>query len=295
MTSDANSRPNPTSRAQLRALFIRRGFHPRKELGQSFLVDGNIAAKIVRAAALTGAEPVLEIGAGAGAVTHLLVKQTRRLVAIEIDPFLVSVLAETVGPEIEIIQGDFLKVDLTQLLGSGREGAWRCVANLPYSITGPAIMRLLDHSRWFERLVILVQHEVAERLLAQPGTRARGLLTVLAEAACSISSLGNVSRHCFYPQPKVDSTILLLTPRRPPLVPPETHEAFTSVVKAAFSTRRKTLANAISLSMADLPKQDVAALLSQSGVDPGRRAEALTAHEFLTIAERLLLASDRRL
>ena len=285
MTREVSASPNPTSRTQLRALFRGHGFHPRRELGQTFLVDDNIAHKVVRAAGLSGSEPVLEIGPGTGAVTRLLAAQARRVVAIEIDPVLVAVLSGTVGSAAEVVLGDFLKVDLDQLLSSEAPGSWRCVANLPYAITGPAIIRLLGNTAWFDRLVIMVQQEVADRLLAPPGGRARGLLTVLTEAACAISSAGAVSRRCFFPQPKVDSTILVLAVRRPALVPPDLQAEFWRVVKAAFSTRRKTLANCLSgASGLGMAKEDAVQLLSSSGVEPGRRAETLTPQEFLAIA-----------
>ena len=200
---------------------------------------------------------------------------------------------------VEIIQEDFLKVDLDRILsseGSGGAhsgaplpGRWRCVANLPYSITGPAVLRLLASAAWFDRMVVMVQQEVAERLLAPPGGRARGLLTVLAEARCVISTAGAVSRRCFFPQPKVDSTILVFEPRHPSLVPAHAQEAFESMVKAAFSTRRKMLSNALAHRPGlGLSKEAAAALVSQSGIDPNRRAESLSAQEFLSIANRFI-------
>jgi 16S rRNA (adenine1518-N6/adenine1519-N6)-dimethyltransferase len=289
VTDETPTRPNPASRTQLRALFRGRGFRPRKQLGQTFLVDNNIAQKIVRAAALTGAEPVLEVGPGAGAVTRLLAEQSRRVVAIEIDPILVSLLDETVGADVETIHADFLKVDLAQILSSEDRGSWRCVANLPYAITGPAILRLLECAAWFDRMVIMVQQEVADRLLAAPGSRTRGLLTVLAEASCVVSTAGTVSHRCFFPQPKVDSTILVFTPRRPPLVPAGAQRHFEQIVKAAFSARRKTLLNALSQPLGlRLSKEETARLLSQSAIEPTRRAESLSAEDFLVITNRLL-------
>ena len=282
-------RPNPTSPSQLRAVFRRYDFRPRRELGQTFLVDGNIARKIVRAALLTGVEQVLEIGPGAGAVTRLLAEQARRVVAIELDPVLVAVLVETVGGEVEVIQEDFLSVELDGLFASESKGSWRCVANLPYAITGPAIMRLLEAAAWFDRMVIMVQQEVAQRLLAPAGDRTRGLLTVLAEASCKVSAVGHVSRRCFFPQPRVDSTILAFQVRRPPLVSPDVMPVFERVVKAAFSTRRKTLANALSgPSGLGLEKQDATGLLSQSGIEPARRAESLSADEFVALTKRFV-------
>jgi 16S rRNA (adenine1518-N6/adenine1519-N6)-dimethyltransferase len=308
-------RPDPTSPSQLRALFRRYGFRPRRRLGQTFLVDANVAGKIVRAAQLTGAQSVLEIGPGAGAVTRLLVQQARRVVAVEVDPVLVAMLGETAGPEVEVVEADFLTVDLDSVLASHTRAprvaqasacpdepriaraspcdaqtkeTWRCVANLPYAITGPAIMRLLEAASWFDRMVIMVQQEVAQRLLAPAGDRARGLLTVLAEASCQVSAVGQVSRRCFYPRPQVDSTILSFAVRRPPSIPPGVMPFFERVVKAAFSTRRKTLANALSgPSGLGLKKQDAILLLSQSGIAPGRRAESLSADEFMALTKRL--------
>jgi 16S rRNA (adenine1518-N6/adenine1519-N6)-dimethyltransferase len=287
VTEQPATRPNPTSRSQLRGMFRSLGFRPRRERGQTFLVDENIARKVVRAAELQGTEPVLEIGPGAGAVTRLLAGESRRLLAIEIEPVLVDILRDTVGAGAELVLADFLKVDLDQLLSSERPGAWRCVANLPYAITGPAIFRLLEQAPHFERLVLMVQQEVAARLLAPAGHRSRGLLTVLAEASCSLSSTGTVSRHCFFPQPKVDSAILVLLVRRPPLVPPELQAVFRRTVKAAFSNRRKTLANCLSGPAGlGLDKQAAAQLLTDADVEPARRAESLTVQEFLRLAQQ---------
>ncbi|MFB3880711.1 MAG: 16S rRNA (adenine(1518)-N(6)/adenine(1519)-N(6))-dimethyltransferase RsmA [Armatimonadota bacterium] len=289
MTDQPAIRPNPTSRSQLRGLFRSTGFRPRRERGQTFLVDENVARKVVRAADLQGTDPVLEIGPGAGAVTRLLAAESRRLVAIEIEPVLVGILGQTLGAGAQLVLADFLKVDLGQLLSSEPPGAWKCVANLPYAITGPAILRLLEQAHWFERLVLMVQQEVADRLLAPAGNRSRGLLTVLAEASCSVSSAGTVSRHCFYPQPKVDSAILVLLVRRPPLVPSELQGAFRSVVKAAFSSRRKTLANSLSGPTGlGLDKQAAARLLTDAQIEPARRAESLTVQEFLRLAEQFV-------
>lgn len=280
-------RPDPTSPGQLRDLFRQDGFRPRRELGQTFLVDSNVARKIVRAAHLTGREPVLEIGPGAGAVTRLLAEQARRVVAIEMDSVLVAILADTVGRGVQVVHADFLRVDLDALLSSEPPGSWRCVANLPYAITGPAITRLLQSAECFDLMVLMVQQEVAQRLLAPAGHRARGLLTVLAEASCQVAMVGNVSRRCFFPRPQVDSTILAFEVRRPRLIPAGVFPTFERIVKAAFSTRRKMLSNALSgPSGLGLSKQDAIRLLSQSGIEPGRRAESLSAEEFLALTKR---------
>lgn len=286
MTEHSPARIDPAARTRLRILFERHGFHPRRRLGQTFLVDANIVQKAIRALRLTGDECVVEIGAGAGAVTRALAQQARRVIAVEIDPALVTILGETVGDAAEIVQADVLAVQWDDLLREETRGRCRLIANLPYAITGPAIIHLLDGIEWFDQLVIMVQEEVGERLLAPAGTRTRGLLTVLVEAACDIRKVGRVPRTCFLPPPQVDSTILALNPRRPGLVPPELEQTFRLLVKAAFGTRRKTLSNALSQSPAlDLPKEEAIALLSQCDIDPGRRAEELSAQEFVHLAE----------
>ena len=286
MTEHSPARIDPAARTRLRILFQRHGFHPRRRLGQTFLVDANIVQKAIRALNLTGEECVVEVGAGAGAVTIALAERARRVIAIEVDPALVTMLGETVGDAAEIVQGDVLAVEWDDLLREETRGRCRLIANLPYAITGPAIIHLLDGIEWFDMLVIMVQEEVAERLLAPAGRRARGLLTVLLEAACDIRMVGRVTRTCFLPRPQVDSTILALNPRRPGLVPPELEQTFRLLVKAAFGTRRKTLSNALSQSPAlGLPKEEVIALLSQCDIDPGRRAEELSAREFVRLAE----------
>lgn len=286
MTEHSPAKIDPAARTRLRILFQRHGFHPRRRLGQTFLVDANIVQKAIRALRLTGEECVVEVGAGAGAVTRALAEQARRVIAIEIDPRLVTMLGETVGDAAEIVHGDVLAVQWDDLIREEARGRCRLIANLPYAITGPAIIHLLDGIEWFDMLVIMVQEEVAERLLAPPGSRTRGLLTVLVEAACDIRMVGRVAQTCFLPRPKVDSTILALNPRRPGLVPPELDETFRRIVKAAFGTRRKTLSNALSQPPAlGLSKEDAVALLSQCDIDPSRRAEALSAQEFVRLAK----------
>ncbi len=288
MVEDGSATPDPLVPAQLRSLFRKHGFRPRRRLGQTFLVDRNIAHKIVRAAGLTGEEHVIEVGAGAGAVTGVLTRSARRVVAVEVDPALVAMLRETVGSAAEIVHADLLTLKWVGILGAERCGSWHVVANLPYAITGPAILKLLEGADWFADMVIMVQEEVAERLLAEPGSRDRSLLTVLVEAAAEVSSFGRVSRTCFFPRPRVDSVILRLSLRRPGLVPAQLADGFGAVVRAAFSSRRKTLANALSqASGSKLPKEEAAVLLSDCGIDPSRRAETVSGQEFLRLARAL--------
>lgn len=279
-------RPDPTSRSQLRALFRAHDFRPRRSLGQTFLTDANIVRKIVSASGIGPDDPALEIGPGAGAMTRALTRAARRVVAIEVDPTLVTILRETVG-EAEVVQADVLEVNWPSLLQGERAGEWKVVANLPYAITGPAILKLLDARDWIERLTIMVQLEVAERLVAAPGSKTRGLLSVLVQAACDAKLLFRVPPTCFWPTPKVDSAVVSLVVRRPSIVPPPLARTFRRIVRGAFGTRRKTLANALGYSSdLTLSKEAAHALVAACGLAPERRAETLTVDEFLCLTQR---------
>jgi 16S rRNA (adenine1518-N6/adenine1519-N6)-dimethyltransferase len=289
LTSSPPAAPDPTSPTALRQLFRERNFRPRRSLGQTFLTDANIVAKIIEFAQLTGKQPVLEIGPGAGAVTRSLAASARRVLAIEIDPTLVEILRETVGEKVEVITADVLAVDWQRLLGG--EGRWRVVANLPYAITGPSIVQLLAARKWIDRLVIMVQQEVAERLTAAPGGRQRGLLSVLVQATCEAKLVWRVARTCFWPQPQVDSALLTLDVRRPPLVSDDLEPFFFRVVRAGFGTRRKTLLNALAYGLGST-KDEARSLLSGGEIDPERRAETLSEMEFLRLAGALAAGAD---
>ncbi len=288
MTQDLPSARDPTSPTQLRALFHNHGFRPQRRLGQTFLVDANIARRIVASAELSGDQPVLEVGAGAGAVTLELTKAAPRVIALEIDPKLVAILHETVGDRAQVVHADVLEVDWSGLFGTRDKGRWRIVANLPYAITGPALFRLSETREWAERLVIMVQQEVAERLIASPGGRTRGILSVLFQVLFDVNVVARVPRTCFYPRPRVDSTIVTMKARRPGPLPPSREPVFRRVIRAAFGTRRKTLANALATApeMA-LSKPDALAILAQCAIDQTRRAESLTGQEFLRLTEAI--------
>lgn len=279
-------RADPTSARQLRAVLARHGLRPRRSLGQTFLVDANIVRRIVEVAQVSAADSVLEIGAGAGAVTRALMEAAGRVVAVEVDPVLVGVLREVLGERTEVVQADVLEVAWPAVLGASARGQWKVVTNLPYAITGPAILRLLEAREWLTRMVIMVQREVARRLAAGPGVRARGHLSVLVQAACEVQVVGQVSRNCFWPRPQVDSTILALEVRRPALVPPALEPVFRALVQAAFATRRKTVLNALTSALgAELGKGQMRSLLERCGIAPELRAEDLSTGDFLRLAE----------
>jgi 16S rRNA (adenine1518-N6/adenine1519-N6)-dimethyltransferase len=287
------------SPATLRALLARHEIRLERRLGQHFLADSNILRKIAEGARLSRADAVFEIGPGAGALTVELAQRAGRVVAIEVDPRLVEVLRETVGamPNVTVVTGDVLAADLRALLSfrtvrpvlqdrsnrPARRRRWKAVANLPYAITSPAIARLIEHRDLFCSMVLMVQREVADRLMAQPGGKEYGALTVLAQTYCAVERVLQVSRACFFPPPQVDSTVVRFVMRRRPLVPPDLEGVYFAVVRAAFGYRRKTLANALAAGLG-LDKVQTQALIRQAGLDPGQRGESLSLREFVRLA-----------
>jgi 16S rRNA (adenine1518-N6/adenine1519-N6)-dimethyltransferase len=284
--ADAERRPSVlTSPRVLRDLLAAHGLRPRKRLGQHFLVDGNVLAIIVGALAPAPGDRLLEIGAGVGTLTRPLADSGAQVTAVELDDRLAPVLAETVGdrPNLRLLRGDVLALDLDALLVGGR---WKIAGNLPYYITTPIIARLLERHDRIERMVFTMQREVADRMAAPPGGRDYGALSVLAQFRCQVERVAAVSRHCFYPEPEVESVIVRLNVRAQPAVAVADEQLFFAVVRAAFGQRRKTLANA--LAGADLPlPQPAADLLRSVGIAPGRRGETLSLDEFARIADRI--------
>ncbi len=276
--------PNVTSPKELRELLAQHGVRPAKRLGQSFLTDANVVAKILAAADIGPDDRVFEVGAGAGALTVALAERAAEVVALELDRRLVEMLGRLLGSaaNVRIVQGDILKADLHDLLGAG---PWKVLANLPYSIVGPAVMRLTEHAEVFPLMLLMVQREVAQRLAAPPGSRQYGVLSVLAQARAQVEVVGQVGRTCFYPQPRVDSTLVRL--RRPdePVVAADLEARFTALVRAAFRQRRKTLLNSlIGAGELGLTREGARRALAAAGIDARRRPESLSVPEFAALA-----------
>lgn len=273
----------------VRALMQRHGFAARRTFGQNFLIDGHALADIVAAAgdpARCGA--VLEIGPGAGALTQALAEAGFPCVlAIEKDSRLLPVLRETVGDydSVRIVQGDALTADFHALLDSWQgSGDLRLVANLPYYITTPLLMKALESEAGFERIVVMVQKEVALRMIAAPGTRDYGALTLAVQYYAWAKIARIVTAGCFLPQPAVDSAVVTLQVKPARDRPwPEASEYFR-IVRGAFGRRRKTLANALAAEFTELSKDAVGAWLEAAGIAPMRRGETLAAEDFATLA-----------
>jgi 16S rRNA (adenine1518-N6/adenine1519-N6)-dimethyltransferase len=260
---------------------------PKKRLGQTFLVDRNILDHIVAAAGDLVGRPVIEIGAGLGALTLALARAgADPVVAIEKDPVLLAHLARNTADEaaVRVIGGDALELDLRDL--ASEEAI--AMGNLPYSVTTPLLIRLLKSPVFWPRAVVMVQLEVAERILAAPGGRDYGALTLAVSQVARAKLALRVGRRSFYPAPEVDSAVLILERRETPAggLDPAGLARLTAVVRAAFGQRRKTAANAIAAGLG-LDRALVSAKLTAAGIDPGRRGETLDLDEFVAI-ERVL-------
>ncbi len=225
-----------------------RGLRPRKGLGQHFLCDGNVLDRIADLAVPQPGCPVLEIGAGLGALTLRLARLGGRVTAVEVDPALVPLLKDVLAsePDVTIVQADFLALDTRETLRQAFGGRTGVVAgNIPYNITTPILERVFESADLLQRAVILMQLEVAERLTAMPGTREYGALTLFAAYHGTIRRAFRVSRNVFIPPPDVDSAVVVFEPTGGVGDMVVSREAFFSVVRAAFAQRRKTLANAL--------------------------------------------------
>lgn len=279
---------NLSSPANVRELLRRHGAQPRKALGQNYLVDANVLRKIVAAAELTDAACVLEVGAGVGTLTRELATQAAHVLVIELDRSLRPILTETLAglENVTIEYGDVLKVDLPALLERHCPSSCQVVANIPYQITSPLIARLLEQKRHFRRLVLMIQKEVAQRLLAKPATPEYGSMTVFVQYHAEVHLVTPVSRHSFLPPPNVDSAVVRLEPRPAPILPVADEKLLFRVVHAAFGTRRKTLMNAL-LRGLGRPREELEAALAAVGIEPMRRGETLSVPDFIRLANAL--------
>ncbi|HEY6838127.1 MAG TPA: 16S rRNA (adenine(1518)-N(6)/adenine(1519)-N(6))-dimethyltransferase RsmA [Geobacteraceae bacterium] len=262
---------------------------PKKALGQNFLTDANILQRIVAAVEIGPDDAVLEVGPGRGALTELMAEKAHRLVAVELDRQLVPILrtAFLLRPNVEIVEADVLSVDLPHLLTERWGGRWKVAANLPYNISSQVLFRFLDCRAHFSLLVLMFQKEVGDRLLALPGTKEYGILSVFCRLHFDITRVTNVRPGAFHPVPKVDSVVLRFVPLGAPRVDVGDEAFFRRVVKAAFSQRRKTLWNC--LRAANLAGSDdtLLAALHQCEIDGKRRGETLCLEEFAALARAL--------
>jgi len=259
-----------------------------KRLGQNFLIDPNIIRKIVATADLSSDDTVLEIGPGRGILTDALSRAVRRVVAVEIDPELHGLLRDRQAdqPNVELVCADALAYPL-----EGLPNKTIVVANLPYYISTPLLFRLLEHRRRFPRLVLMLQNEVADRLVAKAGSADYGVLSIMAQYAADITKVFRVSAECFRPRPEVGSAVVLLRTKQETLLPPHEESTFTGLVKAAFAHRRKTLVN--SLRDEGYQPHIVISALTDMEILPTVRAETLTLEQFAQLTGRLSHSDHR--
>ncbi len=218
-----------------------------------------------------------------------MAERCRRIIAIEIDPGLYRILEEVLGSRARVIlvHGDALHLDLGPLLGE--EERWKVIANLPYSIATPLLTRLLSLSHRFSIFLLMMQEEVAERLMASPGEKAYGSLTVLAQYYADVRVVARIPRTAFYPKPRVDSVLARLDVLPTPRVALGDPTLFFRLVRSAFAYRRKTLKNALTQSgWVPLDRQEIEGVLTRAGIDPSRRGETLSLQEFQVLADELL-------
>jgi len=254
-----------------------------KKLGQNFIIDPEITKKIVKVAELTKQDQVLEIGPGIGTLTQALAESSANVVSVEIDDRLIPILDATLSEykNIQIIHGDILKTIIMEHVHPG----FKCCANLPYYITTPIIFSLLEQKLPLERMVVMVQKEVAERMTANPGGKEYGALSVAIQYYTEPKIAFTVPSTAFYPAPNVESAVLVCKKRSTPPVDIKNEILFFRVIKSAFSLRRKMLNN--SLKNMGLTSDEVKSWLKKAGIDGQRRAETLSLQEFANLSNTL--------
>lgn len=273
----------------IKDVMTRHGFSFSKSLGQNFIIDPEVCPRIAEESGIDKDTGVIEIGAGIGVLTAELAKRANKVVCIELDKRLLPVLKETLGEfeNITVINADVLKVDLHKLIEEQFGGMKVAVcANLPYYITSPIIMTLLESRLPIESITVMVQREAADRLCAEVGSRDAGAVTVAVDYYAKAQKLFNVSRGAFMPSPNVDSAVIRLELRDEPPVKVDDEKKFFRLVKSAFGQRRKTASNSISAGMG-IPKDEVAAALERAGFDKSVRAESFTMEDFRRVCEEL--------
>lgn len=282
------------SPATISELKNKHGFRLSKSLGQNFLTDKNIIDKIIEKTNIGETDLVIEIGPGIGVLTAAAAEAAGKVIAIEIDRNLIPILNETLREydNIEILNNDVLKTDLKEILEQNREiygqktSGVKILGNLPYYITTPIIMKILEDRVPADSITIMLQKEVADRIKSAPGSRTYGALSVAVQYYCTVTHVVNAPKEIFMPQPKVDSTVIRLDLRKEKPVQLNSEEAFFAVVKAGFGQRRKTLLNALT-GVYGLTKEEIAAVMAAAGIDPVRRAETLSLEEFAALANTI--------
>jgi 16S rRNA (adenine1518-N6/adenine1519-N6)-dimethyltransferase len=273
--------------ASIKRELLEYGLFPRKRLGQHFLIDRNILNKVIRAAGIEKEDIVLEVGPGLGEMTLALAHQVKKVIAVEIDQKLVAILNKKIRefPNIEVVKSDILKLDFNPFFE--KEGCpIKVVANLPYQISTPLLFRFIEAKEVFSTFTLMLQKEVAERMVAPMGRKEYGPLSIFIQILLDPSIRFFIKPSAFYPPPKVESAVVHMVWKKEPIVTGQNEEWFKKVVKACFGYRRKTLVNALKHSDLSLPAS-IESKMETIGIDPQRRPETLVIEEFVRLAEAL--------
>ena len=277
-----------TNISEVKSLLSRHGFSFSKALGQNFLINPSVSPRMAKACGAGKNTGVLEIGPGIGVLTRELAALAYRVAAVEIDSRLLPVLNETLAdfPNAKVIHGDVMKLDLQNIIAREFGGLKTVIcANLPYYITSPVLMKLLESRLPAESITVMVQKEAADRICALPGTRECGAVTLAVWYYSIPKKLFSVSRGSFMPAPKVDSAVIKLDIRKSPPVEVRDEKAMFRLIRAAFAQRRKTLAN--SLTAAGLTREQTISLLDKAGIPRQSRADQLTLEQFAIPANQM--------
>ncbi|QHI72203.1 16S rRNA (adenine(1518)-N(6)/adenine(1519)-N(6))-dimethyltransferase RsmA [Aminipila terrae] len=266
-------------------------FRLSKSLGQNFLTDKNIIDKIIEESFIGENDLVIEIGPGIGVLTAEAAEQAGKVIAVEIDKNLIPILKDTLSQydNVEVVNRDILKSDLNEMIAqssliNGKSvNSVRIIGNLPYYITTPIIMKILEDGVKADSITIMMQKEVADRIKAEAGKKAYGALSVAVQYYCTVSHVANVPKEVFVPQPKVDSTVIRLDIRKEKPVKLKDEKIFFQCVKAGFGQRRKTMLNSLT-GVCGLSKEQVGQVMESIGIDSGRRAETMNIDEFANLA-----------
>lgn len=272
----------------LKEITGRHGFHFTKSLGQNFLVDKNILDKIVESAQIRKDDIIIEVGTGIGTLTRELAERAEKVYAVEIDRRLIPIVEETTAEydNIVLVNEDFLEVSLEDMVQEKGRSV-KVIANIPYYITTPIIMKCLESDLFVELLLLMIQKEVAQRLSANVSTKDYGSLSVAVQYYADVEFVAKVSRSSFYPPPKVDSGIVKITKRKECNIEVQDKELFFQVVRGSFAKRRKTILNSLTGYEERFEKGIVQQALEEAGIDAGRRGENLDIHEFARLSDEM--------
>jgi 16S rRNA (adenine1518-N6/adenine1519-N6)-dimethyltransferase len=274
----------------IRKILRDHGIRPLKRLGQSFLEDINVINKIISISNIQENDTVVEIGAGVGIMTELIAEKVRKVIALDIDPRMVGILRERLAGyhQVDVIRGDVLKYDFSSVGHELLSRKIKVIGNIPYNISSQILFHLLAYRQHISSMILMFQKELADRLIASPGTKEYGIPTVLVSMYTECFREMVIPRSCFYPEPKVTSTVMKIIIREKPLMDLNDHDFFVKIVKIAFSKRRKTLLNNLRSSpLLGYSEREVVTALKKSGIDGVRRGETLTSEELGKLSNAL--------